>query len=148
MLCCCWKTPLYICERTRRKKKLILDHIDKNSFDPADLLKVPWSLLELTDDTRRTAIVREKCYYFFPVDKEAVTQEETWWVGTRLWCLLPTNSVGFFWLGLYGASLSGCITFRSSHIDNRADAYADVKKRRNCKNNQSMQYVEADCIPV
>lgn len=64
------KTPLYTCEKTRGKKDIILDHIDKNSFDLPDLSQ---GLSELPDDTSRSAVVREKWYYFFPVDREAAT---------------------------------------------------------------------------
>lgn len=48
-----------------------MTNIGKNSFDLPDLLKGSQGLSKLPDDTWRSAVVREKWYYFVPVDREA-----------------------------------------------------------------------------
>lgn len=58
--------------------------------------------------------------------------------GTRIQCLLPDNSLGFFWMGLATMYSSGYMTFGSSYFDNedksidkncRWDVDIDLKKR-------------------
>ena len=61
-----------------RGKKTVFDQADKSSFDLADLLKGSQGPSKLPDDTLRTTVVREKCYYFSQVIWKQLHKEGEW----------------------------------------------------------------------
>lgn len=78
-ICChisCRTARKLLCTLVREqegRRQIMLDHLDKNSFDLADPLKGSLGHSEFLEDTLRTAVERESCYSSFPVDGKAAT---------------------------------------------------------------------------